>query len=104
MLKRLLKILAPLILIELVILFFLGLAYSLMVYCLSHLIITSAVFIPGLYKTLAGTGLYEKNRDKITKQVSSVHYRFYWFISNIAYLVITIVSFQYNFKFIDIFS
>ena len=96
------RIWLPFVLLELVVLFFGGLAYCLLLFWLFHLVLTSTRLVPRIARILLGTKLYEANNDKFLKQGSPKWYKVYWLISNIAFLVIAVISFKYNIRLVDI--
>ena len=101
--RLMLKIWLPFILLELVLLLFGGLAYCLLLFWLFHLVLTSTRLVPRIAKILLGAKLYKTNSEKFLKQGLSKWYMAYWLISNIAFLVIAVISFKYNVRLVDMF-
>ncbi|MBI2860490.1 MAG: hypothetical protein HYX91_03165 [Chloroflexi bacterium] len=99
---RTLIIISMLVLLELALAFFLGLAYCLLMFWLFHLTITGTRLMPKLAKPLLGTELYERNRDWLIVQGRSKSYKVNWLVTNLAFLVLLIISFKFNVKLIDI--
>lgn len=100
--RLVLRIWLPFVLLELVVLFFAGLAYCLLLFWIFHLVLTSTRLVPRIAKFLLGAKLYEANIDKLLKQGHPKWYRAYWLISNVAFLAIAVVSFKYNVRLVDI--
>lgn len=100
--RLMLRIWLPFVLLELVVLFFAGLAYCLLLFWLFHLIITSTRLVPRIARILLGAKLQEANL-RFLKRGTPKWYRAYWLVSNIAFLDIAVVSFKYNIRLVDIF-
>jgi hypothetical protein len=94
-------ILLALVPVELILLFFAGLAYFQLLFWLFHLLFTSIPFIPKLARLISGAGVYERNRDKLFKQGRSKWYRAFWLCMNTFYLVVTMILFRYNIRLVD---
>jgi len=102
-----LKIWLPFILLELIIIFFGGLAYFLLLFWLFYFYLTGVALFPREVKRLAkialGSKLFEINKDRIRIQRLPTWYWAYWLISNIALLAVVVISFRYNIRLIDVF-
>lgn len=96
--RRLLLVMAPFILLELVLLVLAGLAYFLLVYWLFLLTFTSTPFIPQLARLLSGVTLYKKNQDKLSELSRSKTFRTRWLLTNMLFLLMALVAFKYNIR------
>jgi hypothetical protein len=99
--KKLLLILLPFVLIEVVLLFYAGIAYFLLFFLLFHLMITSARLFPKLAKIILGEENYNKSH-KHWEQGNARRYKMYWLISNILWLALVMASFFNNFRLLEI--
>ena len=103
-LGRILIIYLPFAILELIIVFFVGIGYFCLLFWLFQLVFTVALCRPELYRLLLGAGLYEKNRDKLLRLVSSKWYRVNLLVTNIFYPIIVVLLFKYNFRLVDLLS
>jgi hypothetical protein len=101
--RLVLRIWLPFVLLELVVIFFGGLAYFLLFFWLFHIVLTSIVLTPSLAKIILGDKLYKNSSTKLIKRSLLKYYIAYWLFSNIAFLVLAIISFKYNVRLVDIF-
>lgn len=103
MYTRFLMIWIPFLLIGFILLFFAGVAYLLLWILLFHLIITSAVFIPGIGQFMVGKHIYQMSHEPLIKMGKSRRYKIYWVVSNMFWIAATTISFNYNLRVIDFF-
>lgn len=87
---------------ELLLLFFAGLAYFLLLFWLFHLAGTSTPIVPQFARLLSGSAAYERNRENLVRLRASRSYRVRWLVTNAAFLAIAVLSFRYNVRLWDI--
>ncbi len=103
--RFILIIFLPFVLLELVVAIWGGLAYFLLFFWLFHAVLTGILLferaVRRLSKIILGSKINEINIEMGVKQRLPKWYRTYWLISNIAFLVIVVISFSYNVRLID---
>ena len=103
MYTRLLMVWIPFLIIGLVLVFLAGVAYFLLWILIFHFMITSVAFVSRIGNFMLGKQVYKISHDALIEMGRSKKYRIYWVTSNIFWLVVTIISFNYNLRVVDFF-
>ena len=96
-------VLLVLIILEMVLLFFAGIAYFQLVFWIFLLMSTSIPFVPQLAKVLTGAELSETVRTKLLRRRESKSYKAFWLGINIFHLAVLLLLFKYNIRLVDYF-
>jgi hypothetical protein len=101
--RLLIRVFALLVLItlEIILLFFVGIAYFHLVFWIFSLVFISIPFFPRLVRVLTGAELSETGRARLLRKSQSNSYKVFWLGINIFYLAILLLLLRYNIRLAD---